>query len=232
MIVADNLSKMYGRKRAVKGISFEVRPGRVTGLVGPNGSGKSTTLKMLLGLIHPTAGSITIEGRRYAEHRNPLHVVGTLLDDAGPLPERRGIDHVRWLAKTHGIPSSRVRQMLHDVGLSSAARIRVRKYSLGMKQRLGIAGALLGDPSYLVLDEPLNGLDPEAIRWIKKLMRKRADEGGSVLLSSHFMRDLESVADDIIMISGGSLVYDGGLSGISNSSESPEDAYFRLTQGR
>lgn len=231
MIVADNLSKMYGTKRAVEALSFEVRPGRVTGLVGPNGSGKSTTLKMLLGLIHPTRGSITIEGRRYPEHRNPLHVVGTLLDDAGPLPERRGIDHVRWLAKTNGIPSSRVSQMLDDVGLSSAARTRVKKYSLGMKQRLGIAGALLGDPSYLVLDEPLNGLDPEAIRWIKKLMRKRADEGGSVLLSSHFMRDLESVADDIIMISGGSLVYDGELSGISNSSESLEDAYFRLTQG-
>src|SRR5690606_25431920 len=183
MIEISRLSKRYGGKTAVDDVSFTVRPGRVTGLLGRNGAGKSSTLRILLGLDAPTGGTALIHGRRYRDLRHPLRTVGALLDGAGPVPERRAIDHLAWIARSNRIPRQRVREVLDLVGLGDAARRRVRRYSLGMRQRLGIAAALLGDPEILVLDEPTNGLDPDGIRWIRRLARDHAASGRTVLLS-------------------------------------------------
>ena len=173
MIEITQLSKRYGSKQAIDGVTFTARPGQVTGLLGPNGAGKSTTLRVLLGLDAATGGRALVGGRRYRDLRRPLRTVGALLDGAGPVPERRAIDHLWWVARSNGLPRRRVRDVLDLTGLADAARQRVKTYSLGMRQRLGIAAALLGEPEVLVLDEPVNGLDPGGIRRVRRLLRDR-----------------------------------------------------------
>lgn len=231
MIEVDRVTKTYGKKTAVRDISFTAPPGMVTGLIGPNGAGKSTTLRVILGLTRPTLGTAMINGRAYRDLRFPLRTIGALLDDAGPVPERRAVDHLRWVARSNGIGRARVREVVELVGLGDKERVRVGKYSLGMKQRLGIATALLGDPGVVVLDEPMNGLDPEGIWWIRNLMQRCADGGATVLVASHFMTELESVAQRIVLISGGQVRAAGTVAEFTEGYESLEDAYFERTGG-
>ncbi|MGW0932559.1 ATP-binding cassette domain-containing protein [Streptomyces sp. NPDC002644] len=206
MIDVTHLTKRYGGVTAVDDLTFTVRPGRVTGFLGPNGAGKSTTLRVLLGLHRPTAGAATVDGRPFPAHRRGLRRVGALLDAQevqGGLTARA---HLAALARAHRIPPGRVGEVLEEAGLGSAARRRIGGFSLGMRQRLGIAAALLGDPPVLVLDEPLNGLDPEGVRWIRGLLRRLAAEGRTVLVSSHLMSEMEHTADDLVVVVGGRLV--------------------------
>ncbi|MGY0059831.1 ABC transporter ATP-binding protein [Streptomyces sp. LZ34] len=207
-IEAHDLRKRYGPTAAVDGLTFSVRPGRVTGFVGPNGAGKSTTMRMVMGLDAPDGGSALIGGRPYASLREPLKVVGALLDAEAVHPGRRARSHLLWLARYNGLPARRVDQVLELVGLGSAARRRAGGFSLGMRQRLGIAAALLGDPPVLILDEPVNGLDPEGIQWIRGFLRSLAAEGRTVLVSSHLMSELEDTADHLIVIGRGRLLAD------------------------
>ncbi|MFJ6083326.1 ABC transporter ATP-binding protein [Streptomyces sp. NPDC092369] len=211
-IEVRGLRKRFGRTLAVDGLSFTVEPGTVTGFVGPNGAGKSTTLRALLGLDAPDEGQALIAGRPYHALRTPLLEVGALLDAAALHPARRGRDHLRWLAHSHGLSVRRVDDVLAQVGLESAARRRAGGYSLGMRQRLGIAAALLGDPPILLLDEPVNGLDPEGIQWIRRLLRRLAAEGRAVLVSSHLMSELEDTADHLVVIGRGRLIADTSVS--------------------
>ncbi|MFJ9599018.1 ATP-binding cassette domain-containing protein [Streptomyces althioticus] len=206
-----DLTKEYGTRRAVDDLTFTVPPGRVTGFLGPNGAGKSTTLRLVLGLDHPTSGSAGLGGRPYASLREPLRTVGALLDPGAALGSRTGRDHLRILAATHRIPDRRVDEVLEETGLAPAARRRVRTYSLGMRQRLGIAAALLGDPEVVMLDEPSNGLDPEGIVWIRGLLRRLADEGRTVLVSSHLMNETASFADHLVVLGRGRLLADTPL---------------------
>ncbi|UWZ49621.1 ATP-binding cassette domain-containing protein [Dactylosporangium matsuzakiense] len=217
------------RKFVVDGIDFVARPGRVTGLLGPNGAGKSTTLRVLLGLARPVGGVALVHGRRYAELRHPLRTVGALLDAAGPLPEQRAVDHLRWLALSNAVPRRRVAQVLELAGLAAVARRRAGRLSLGMRQRLGIASALLGDPSVLVLDEPTNGLDPDGIRWVRDLARESAAAGRTVLLSSHVMADVAATVDDLVIIHRGRIAADGPLAAVTAGHPSLEAAFFALT---
>ncbi|MFJ9861389.1 ABC transporter ATP-binding protein [Streptomyces albogriseolus] len=203
-----DLTKEYGAGRAVDDLTFTVPPGRVTGFLGPNGAGKSTTMRLVLGLDHPTSGSATLGGRPYASLREPLRRVGALLDAGAALGSRTGRDHLRVLAATHRIPDRRVDEVLEETGLAPAARRRVRTYSLGMRQRLGIAAALLGDPEVVMLDEPSNGLDPEGIMWIRGLLRRLADEGRTVLVSSHLMHETAAFADHLVVLGRGRLLAD------------------------
>ncbi|MGW5508619.1 ABC transporter ATP-binding protein [Streptomyces albogriseolus] len=203
-----DLTKEYGAGRAVDDLTFTVPPGRVTGFLGPNGAGKSTTMRLVLGLDHPTSGSATLGGRPYASLREPLRRVGALLDAGAALGSRTGRDHLRVLAATHRIPDRRVDEVLEETGLAPAARRRVRTYSLGMRQRLGIAAALLGDPEVVMLDEPSNGLDPEGIVWIRGLLRRLADEGRTVLVSSHLMHETAAFADHLVVLGRGRLLAD------------------------
>jgi ABC-2 type transport system ATP-binding protein len=207
-IAVSGLSKRYGPTPAVDALSFTVRPGRVTGFVGPNGAGKSTTMRMMMGLDAPDAGSALIGGVPYRELPDPLRVVGALLDAEAVHPGRRARAHLLWQARYNGLPSRRVDEVLEQVGLDSAARRRAGGFSLGMRQRLGIAGALLGDPQVLILDEPVNGLDPEGIAWIRGLLRSMAAEGRTVLVSSHLMSELQGTADHLIVIGRGRLLAD------------------------
>jgi ABC-2 type transport system ATP-binding protein len=207
-IEARGLRKRYGSTVAVDGLSFTVTPGQVTGFVGPNGAGKSTTMRMILGLDAPDEGSALVGGRPYRILRRPLHQVGALLDAAAIHPGRRGRDHLLWMAHSHGIPARRVDEVIELVGLTPAARRRGGGYSLGMRQRLGIAGALLGDPPVLMFDEPVNGLDPEGIMWIRGFLRSLAGEGRAVLVSSHLMSELEGSADHLVVIGRGRLIAD------------------------
>ncbi|MGA5798067.1 ABC transporter ATP-binding protein [Streptomyces cellulosae] len=200
-----DLTKEYGARRAVDDLTFTVPPGRVTGFLGPNGAGKSTTMRLVLGLDRPTSGSA---GRPYASLREPLRTVGALLDAGAALGSRTGRDHLRVLAATHRIPDRRVDEVLEETGLAPAARRRVRTYSLGMRQRLGIAAALLGDPEVVMLDEPSNGLDPEGIVWIRVLLRRLADEGRTVLVSSHLMTETAAFADHLVVLGRGRLLAD------------------------
>ncbi|HET9612249.1 MAG TPA: ATP-binding cassette domain-containing protein [Acidimicrobiales bacterium] len=208
MIEVTDLSKRYGDTLAVDRLTFRVRPGRVTGFLGPNGAGKSTTMRLALGLDTPTAGSVTIGGRRYRALRAPLREVGSLLDAGAVHPGRRARDHLRWLAVSNGIDGGRVDEVLETVGLAAAGHRRVGGFSLGMRQRLGIAAALLGDPPVLMLDEPVNGLDTEGIRWVRGLLRQHAAEGRTVLLSSHLMSEMQLTADHLVVIGRGRLVAD------------------------
>jgi ABC-2 type transport system ATP-binding protein len=208
MIEVHDLHKHYGGTAAVDGLSFVVEPGRVTGFAGPNGAGKSTTMRLILGLDAPDGGHALVGGRRYASIRRPLCHVGALLDATDPHPARRGRDHLRWLAAAAGLPAGRADEVLALTGLSADGGRRVRGYSLGMRQRLGLAAALLGDPPVLLLDEPVNGLDPEGIRWIRGFLRELAAEGRTVLVSSHLMSELEGTADHLLVISRGRLVAD------------------------
>ncbi|MBP5941055.1 ATP-binding cassette domain-containing protein [Streptomyces acidiscabies] len=206
-----DLTKVHGTRRAVDGLTFSVRPGRVTGFLGPNGAGKSTTLRLLLGLDHPTSGSATLDGRPYAALTEPLRHVGALLDAQAAHGARTGRDHLRVLAASNRVPVRRVDEVLEETGLASAARRRVRTYSLGMRQRLGIAAALLGDPGAVLLDEPSNGLDPEGIVWIRGLLRRLAGEGRTVLVSSHLMNETAAYADHLIVLGRGRLLADTPL---------------------
>ncbi|MFH8467236.1 ABC transporter ATP-binding protein [Streptomyces sp. NPDC017991] len=211
MIEVRGLSKRYGEVLAVDDLTFAVRPGEVTGFLGPNGAGKSTTLRMIVGLDAASSGTATVGGRPYAEQPTPLKEVGALLDPGAVLPSRTAYHHLLALAAGNGIPSSRVKAVLADVGLENVSRRRAGTFSLGMRQRLGIAAALLGDPPVLVFDEPLNGLDPEGIVWIRSLMRRMAAEGRAVLMSSHLMSEMELTADHLIVIGRGRLIADTSM---------------------
>ncbi|MGF1427670.1 ATP-binding cassette domain-containing protein [Kitasatospora sp. LaBMicrA B282] len=208
MIEAVGLTKRYGPKTAVHDLSFSVRPGIVTGFLGPNGAGKSTTMRMLLGLDTPSAGHATINGRRYADHAAPLREVGAMLEARAIHTGRSAFNHLLALAATHGIPRSRVDEVIDLVGLRQVARKRAGGFSLGMGQRLGIASALLGDPATLILDEPVNGLDPEGILWIRNLLKSLAAEGRTVLVSSHLMSEMALTAEHLIVIGRGRLIAD------------------------
>jgi ABC-2 type transport system ATP-binding protein len=213
-IEACGLRKRYGDTVAVDDLSFVVRPGQVTGLVGPNGAGKSTTLRIVLGLDRPDAGTAMVGGQPYRSLGAPLTVVGALLDAAAVHPGRRAKDHLLWMAHSNGLPATRVAVVLEQVGLSAVARKRTGGLSLGMRQRLGIAAALLGDPPVLMFDEPINGLDPEGIRWMRLLLRSMAAEGRAVLVSSHLMSELEETADHLIVLARGRLVADASVNAL------------------
>jgi ABC-2 type transport system ATP-binding protein len=208
MIDAHNLSKRYGDKLAVDDITFVVRPGIVTGFLGPNGSGKSTTMRLILGLDAPTSGSVTVNGKPYREHKAPLHEVGALLEARSIHTGRSAYNHLLALAQTHGIPRKRVDELIDLVGLHDVAKKRVGQFSLGMGQRLGIASALLGDPKTVMLDEPVNGLDPEGVHWMRTLLRRLASEGRTVFVSSHLMSEMALTADHLIVIGRGRLIAD------------------------
>jgi ABC-2 type transport system ATP-binding protein len=208
MIEVRALTKDYGPKRAVDELSFTVRPGIVTGFLGPNGSGKSTTMRLILGLDAPTSGSAIVNGKRYRDHKAPLHEVGALLEARSVHTGRSAYHHLLALAQTHGISSGRVRELIDLVGLHEVARKRAGQFSLGMGQRLGIATALLGDPSTLLLDEPVNGLDPEGIHWIRNLLKALAAEGRTVFVSSHLMAEMALTAEHLIVIGRGRLIAD------------------------
>jgi ABC-2 type transport system ATP-binding protein len=208
MIDAAGLTKFYGDKRAVDDLSFTVKPGVVTGFLGPNGSGKSTTMRLVLGLDAPTSGDVTVNGKHYRDHRSPLHEVGALLEARSVHTGRSAYYHLLALAQTHGIGRSRVRELIDLVGLHDVARKRAGTFSLGMGQRLGIATALLGDPQTLLLDEPVNGLDPEGIHWMRNLLRSLAAEGRAVFVSSHLMSEMAQTADHLIVIGRGKLIAD------------------------
>jgi ABC-2 type transport system ATP-binding protein len=212
MIVVDRLTKTYGSKKAVDDLSFTVSPGRVTGFLGPNGSGKSTTMRCMLGLDAVDAGSVTFNGKKYSDLEQPLTHVGSLLDAGDAHKGRSARNHLRWIAMTHGFPESRVDEVLHQVGMTDVAKTKVGKFSLGMRQRLGLAVALLGNPEVVILDEPANGLDPEGIRWTRDVMRSLADAGRSVLVSSHQLVELSLVADDLVVIGQGRLISAGPIS--------------------
>ncbi|MEK3793464.1 ATP-binding cassette domain-containing protein [Paenibacillus sp. FSL R7-0204] len=229
MLTINNLVKRRGKEEILSGITFEARPGRVTGFLGPNGAGKSSTLRILLGLDHTTSGSALIHGKPFAELQHPLRTVGAALDGSGAHPMRTGRAHLRWMACAAGLPRSRVEEVLDIVGLTKAAGTRVKRYSLGMGRRLGIAAALLADPEILILDEPVNGLDPEGIRWIRTFLRKRAEAGNTVLLSSHLMGELAETVDDVVIIKQGRIVADGTLQEVTGSHSTLEDAFFALT---
>jgi ABC-2 type transport system ATP-binding protein len=211
MIEASNLTKDYGEKRAVDDISFTVRPGIVTGFLGPNGSGKSTTMRLILGLDAPTQGDVTVNGKHYAEHAAPLHEVGALLEAKSIHTGRSASNHLLALAKTHGISRRRVDDLIDLVGLHDVGRKRAGKFSLGMGQRLGIAAALLGDPATIMLDEPVNGLDPEGVHWMRNLLRQLASEGRTVFVSSHLMSEMALTADHLIVIGRGHLIADTSI---------------------
>ncbi|WP_327575873.1 MULTISPECIES: ATP-binding cassette domain-containing protein [unclassified Streptomyces] len=208
MIDARQLTKRYGGKTAVDGLDFVVKPGTVTGFLGPNGAGKSTTMRMIVGLDAPTSGSVTVNGHHYARHRAPLQEVGALLEAKSIHPGRSAYNHLRSLALTHGIPGRRVDEVIDLAGLGSVAKKRAGAFSLGMGQRLGIAAALLGDPQTVMLDEPVNGLDPEGVLWIRNLLKGLADEGRTVFVSSHLMSEMALVADHLIIVGRGRLLAD------------------------
>ncbi|WP_433223717.1 ABC transporter ATP-binding protein [Dactylosporangium sp. CS-047395] len=208
-IVVSGLTKQYRNVRAVDNLSFVVEPGRVTGFLGPNGAGKTTTLRMMLNLVSPTAGTATISGHRYADVAEPLQLVGAILEASAAHKGRTARNHLRCVAAAGGFPAARVDEVLELVGLTTAAKRKFRGYSLGMKQRLGIAQALLGDPKVLILDEPANGLDPEGIRWMRGLLQGLAQQGRTVLVSSHLLSEMEILADDVVIIAAGKLVTQG-----------------------
>ncbi|TDK24509.1 ATP-binding cassette domain-containing protein [Arthrobacter crusticola] len=214
MIEAQALSKRYGTKTAVDAVSFTAQPGKVTGFLGPNGAGKSTTMRMIVGLDNPSGGRATVNGVPYAKHKAPLRELGALLDAKAVHPKRSAYTHLRALAATHGIPNSRVREVIELAGLGPVARKRVGGFSLGMGQRLGIASALLGDPSTVILDEPVNGLDPEGVQWVRRLAKSLAAEGRTVFLSSHLMSEMALTADHLIVIGRGRIIADAPVQSI------------------
>lgn len=230
MIQVEALTKRYGPTTAVDGLTFTARPGLVTGCLGPNGAGKSTTMRVVVGLERPTAGTATVDGRRYADLPAPLHTVGVMLDARSVHPGRSAFRHLLALARTHGIGRSRVDEVIGMTGLESVARRRAGTFSLGMGQRLGIAGALLGDPGTLVLDEPVNGLDPDGVLWVRRLVRELAAEGRTVLLSSHLMHELALCADRVVIIGQGRLLADASVQEIVDGSERAGTVRVRTTE--
>ncbi|WP_417562680.1 ABC transporter ATP-binding protein [Microbacterium sp.] len=217
MITAEGLTKRFGAKTAVDDISFTVQPGKVTGFLGPNGAGKSTTMRMIVGLDRPTAGMVSVNGARYVSMRAPLREVGVLLDAKAVHTGRTARSHLRAMAATHGISNTRVDEVIEIAGIGSVARKRAGKFSLGMGQRLGIAAALLGDPHTLILDEPVNGLDPEGVRWVRQFVRHAASEGRTVLLSSHLMSEMSQTADHVIVLGRGAVLADAALDDLVRS---------------
>jgi ABC-2 type transport system ATP-binding protein len=216
-IVVSGLTKQYPGVTAVDGLSFAVEPGRVTGFLGPNGAGKTTTLRMLLGLVTPTAGTATIGGDRYADLDHPARRVGGVLEASAAHQGRTGRDHLRIICRSAGIPLARADEVLELVGLAAAGKRKFGGYSLGMRQRLGIAAALLGDPQVLILDEPANGLDPEGIRWMRDLLKAIAARGRTVLVSSHLLSEMEQLADNVVIIAGGRLAAEGTVASVAGS---------------
>ncbi|WKD58665.1 ABC transporter ATP-binding protein [Corynebacterium caspium] len=208
MISVEGLTKRYGDVLAVDNLSFQIKPGVVTGFLGPNGAGKSTTMRMILGLDRPTAGTATINGKGYRQHKKPLHEVGALLDAKAVHPNRTARAQLQWIAAANGISKRRVEEVLDIVGLTEVAGKKAGGFSLGMGQRLGLATALLGDPHTILLDEPVNGLDPEGIHWVRAFMRRLADEGRTVLISSHLLSEMAQTADNLIVIGRGKLISD------------------------
>jgi len=219
-IEIHGLSKRFGDVAAVDDLSFSARAGAVTGFLGPNGAGKTTTLRMLLGLVTPTAGTATIDGQPYAELASPLRHVGAVLEADGFHPGRRARDHLRVLTVAAGLRDDRVEEVLDQVDLAEAAERRVKGFSLGMRQRLGLASALLGEPEVLILDEPANGLDPEGINWLRRFLRTFADGGGTVLVSSHLLAEVAQTVDDIVIIANGGLITQSSLSELADRSKS------------
>lgn len=232
MLTIDSLAKRHGPRTVLDDVTFEARPGRVTAFLGANGAGKSSTLRILLGLDRADAGHALIHGRPYRDLRDPMRTVGAMLDGAGAHRSRTAQAHLGWISTAAGIPRRRVREVLEQVGLRDAGRTRVGRFSLGMGQRLGLAAALLGEPEALVLDEPVNGLDPEGIRWIRGLLRGHADAGGTVLLSSHLMGEVAGLADDLVVISHGRVVATGTVDEVTGGHTNLEEAFFALTDGR
>jgi ABC-2 type transport system ATP-binding protein len=230
MITARGLTKHYGRVVAVRDLTFTVRPGVVTGFLGPNGAGKSSTMRMLIGLDRPNAGQATVNGKPYRELRRPLREVGAMLEAKSFHPGRSARAHLGALAESNDIPGSRVEEVLALVGLAAAGRRPAGKFSLGMAQRLGIAAALLGDPGIVILDEPVNGLDPEGIHWIRNLMKSLAAEGRTVLVSSHLISEVAQTADELIVIGQGRLLAHATVAELSATANSLEDAFLRLTE--
>ncbi len=231
MIEAHGLTRRYDRIVAVDGLSFQVRPGVVTGFLGPNGSGKSTTMRLILGLERPDGGDVRIGGRRYRDLSWPLREVGALLEAKAFHPGRSGRAHLAALAASNAIGRKRVDEVLGIVGLTEVAGRRAGKYSLGMAQRLGIAAALLGDPAVLLLDEPVNGLDPEGIRWLRTLLRNLAAEGRTVFVSSHLIGEMALTADDLVVIGRGRLLAQTPVAALAAGSSSLEEAFLHLTAG-
>jgi ABC-2 type transport system ATP-binding protein len=221
MIETQHLTKRYGKMVAVDEASFVVRPGRVTGFLGPNGAGKSTTMRMILGLDVPSSGSVLVNGRSYRELNHPLRSVGALLDAKAIVGGRSAANHLMWLADSNGIDRRRVSEVLDIVGLADVAGNRVESFSLGMSQRLGIAAALLGDPETLIFDEPINGLDPDGIVWIRNLMKSLAAEGRTVFLSSHLMSEMAQTADHLLVIAQGRIIADTGTEEFINRNAAP-----------
>ncbi|QTE31034.1 ABC transporter ATP-binding protein [Pengzhenrongella sicca] len=229
MIEVAALTKRYGSTTAVDGLTFAARPGTVTGFLGPNGAGKSTTMRIVVGLERPTSGTATVDGRRFADLPAPLHAVGVMLDARSVHPGRTAYKHLLSMARTHGIGRARVRHVLAQTGLEPVANRRAGTFSLGMGQRLGIAGALLGDPATLILDEPVNGLDPEGVLWVRHLVRELAAEGRTVLLSSHLMHELALCADRVVIIGRGRLLADASVQEIVARSERAGTVRVRTT---
>ncbi|WP_436531612.1 ABC transporter ATP-binding protein [Actinoplanes sp. HUAS TT8] len=229
MIDVDQLVKRYGRTTAVAGLSFTARPGRVTGFLGPNGAGKTTTLRVLLGLDRPDGGTATIGGTTFGRHHRGLRHAGALLDAQQAHPGRSAAVHLAALARSNDLPRSRVDEVLAEVGLTEVAGRRVGTFSLGMRQRLGVATALLGDPPVLIFDEPVNGLDPEGVRWVRLLFRRLAAEGRTVFLSSHLIGELAATADDLVVIGQGRLLAVGSVAELTGAHDSLEDAFLELT---
>src|SRR5215475_11612039 len=223
------LTKTFGRVTAVRGMSFTAPAGKVTGFLGPNGSGKTTTLRVVLGLVRPDAGTALIGGVRYGRLARPRRAVGALLEASGFHPGRRARDHLLVLADAAGIPGTRADEVLGQVGLADAAGRRVREFSLGMRQRLGLAGALLGDPQVLLLDEPANGLDPAGIAWLRGLLRVLADEGRTVIVASHVLSEVAQTADHAVIVSAGQVRFAGPLSEIGAAGNALESAFLKLT---
>jgi len=221
MIEAAGLTKRYGDKTAVDDISFTVQPGTVTGFLGPNGAGKSTTMRMIVGFDRPTAGTVTVNGKPYFAHHAPLTEVGVLLDAKSVHPGRSAYQHLRAMAATHGIGNRRVREVIEMTGLEQVAKKRVGGFSLGMGQRLGIATALLGDPATLILDEPINGLDPEGVRWVRTMARHMADEGRTVFISSHLMSEMAQTADHLLVIGRGRIITAGPIHEVIATATTP-----------
>jgi ABC-2 type transport system ATP-binding protein len=231
MIEAHGLVKHYRDALAVDNLSFDVRPGTVTGFLGPNGAGKSTTMRMIMGLDRPDAGQVRIGGKNYHDLRWPLREVGALLEAKAFHPGRTARNHLAALAMSNEIPLQRVDEVLAITGMDKAASRRAGKFSLGMAQRLGIAAALLGDPRVLLLDEPVNGLDPEGIRWIRNLLKNLAGQGRTVLVSSHLISEIAATADDLLVIGQGRLLAQTTVAELSARSNSLEEAFFQLTDG-
>ncbi|WBC23337.1 MULTISPECIES: ATP-binding cassette domain-containing protein [unclassified Solwaraspora] len=230
-IVVSGLTKQYRNVRAVDDLSFTVEPGRVTGFLGPNGAGKTTTLRMMLNLVTPTSGHATVGGRRYADLTDPLRHVGAVLEASSAHKGRSGINHLRVICAAAGLPLRRAEETLGLVGLTPAAKRKFKGYSLGMRQRLGIAAAMLGDPKVLILDEPANGLDPEGIRWMRDLLKSFAAQGRTVLVSSHLLAEMQLLADDVVIIAAGRLVRHGPVGEVMASMSGAPTIRVRTPQG-